>query len=82
MPILYGLLTVMASIIMFNLTRGKSLLFHIVIGVLMSVMIYYMNFIFSSLGNSGKIPIILSIFFPIMIISFLSVIGLVNINEK
>jgi len=82
MPILYGLLTVMASIIMFNLTRGKSLLFHIVIGVLMSVMIYYMNFIFSSLGNSGKIPVILSIFFPIMIISFLSVIGLVNINEK
>jgi lipopolysaccharide export system permease protein len=82
MPILYGLLTVLASIIMFNLTKGKSLLFHIVIGVLMSVIIYYINFIFSSLGNNGKIPIILSIFFPIMIISFLSVIGLVNINEK
>ena len=47
---------------MFHFTRDKSLIFHIVIGIFMSVMIYYMNFIFNSLGNTGKIPIILSIF--------------------
>ncbi|MDC3036292.1 LptF/LptG family permease [Candidatus Pelagibacter sp.] len=81
-PLLYGILTVLSAIIMINFTRNKSLLFHIIIGILMSVVIYYMNFIFSSLGNNGRIPIILSIFFPIMIISFLSIIGLININEK
>ena len=67
---------------MFNFTRDKSLIFHIIIGILMSVLIYYMNFIFNSLGSNGKIPIFLSIFFPLMIVSLISIIGLVNINEK
>ena len=48
----------------------------------MSVLIYYMNFIFNSLGSNGKIPIFLSIFFPLMIVSLISIIGLININEK
>ena len=48
----------------------------------MSVMIYYFTFIFTSLGNNGTIPIILSIFFPIIILSVLSLIGLTTINEK
>ena len=81
-PLLYGILTVLSAIIMMNFSRDKSLLFHIIIGILMSVLIYYMNFIFSSLGNNGKIPIILSIFFPMVIMSFVSIIGLININEK
>ena len=82
MPLFYGVLTILSAIIMFNFTRDKSLLFHIIIGILMSVLIYYMNFIFNSLGNSGKIPIYLSIFFPLMVVSIISIIGLVNINEK
>ena len=61
-PLIYGFLTILSAIIMFNLSRDKSLLFHI-IGILISVLIYYMNFIFNSLGNNGKIPISLSIFF-------------------
>ena len=82
MPIFYGVLTVLSSIIMFNFTQQKSLLFHIMIGILMSVMIYYLNFIFNSLGSNGRIPIIVSIFFPLIIVSLFSIIGLVNINEK
>jgi len=81
-PLFYGILTILSAIIMFNFTRDKSLIFHIIIGILMSVLIYYMNFIFNSLGSSGKIPIFLSIFFPLMIVSLISIIGLVNINEK
>ena len=81
-PLFYGILTILSAIIMFNFTRDKSLIFHIIIGILMSVLIYYMNFIFNSLGSNGKIPIFLSIFFPLMIVSLISIIGLVNINEK
>ena len=82
MPIFYGVLTVLSSIIMFNFTQQKSLLFHIIIGIFMSVIIYYLNFIFNSLGNNGRIPINVSIFFPLIIVSLFSIIGLVNINEK
>ncbi len=82
MPIFYGVLTILSAIIMFNFKRDKSVLFHIILGILMSVLIYYMNFIFSSLGNNGRIPVHLSIFFPIFFISIISIIGLVRINEK
>jgi lipopolysaccharide export system permease protein len=82
MPIFYGILTILSAIIMFNLSNDKPLIFHIALGVLMSVIIYYMNFIFSSLASNGKIPIITSIFFPILILSLLTIIGLIDINEK
>jgi len=82
MPLFYGVLTILSAIIMFNFRRDKSLLFHIILGILMSVLIYYMNFVFNSLGNNGRIPIYLSIFFPILVISLVSTIGLVRINEK
>ena len=81
-PFLYGVLTVLASIIMFNLKKDKSLFFHVIMGILMSVIIYYMNFMFSSLGNNGKIPLITSIFLPILFISIFSIIGLIRVNEK
>ena len=82
MPLFYGVLTILSAIIMFNFKRDKSLLFHIILGILMSVLIYYMNFVFNSLGNNGRIPIYSSIFFPILVISIISTIGLVRINEK
>ena len=82
MPLLYGILTILSAIIMFNFSKNKSQLFHVVIGILMSVLIYYLIFIFSSMGTNGKLPVYLSIFFPLMIISLISSIGLVNINDK
>ena len=82
MPLFYGILTVLSSIIMFNFSKNRSLLVHVIFGILMSVIIYYINFIFNSLGNNGKIPIYLSIFFPLIIISLITIIGLVNINDK
>jgi len=81
-PLFYGVFTIFSITIMFNLTKNKSFLFHIILGVLLSVLIYYINFIFNSLGNNGKIPVYPSVFFPLLIISILSLIGLVNINEK
>ena len=82
MPIFYGILTVLSAIIMFNISNDKPLIFHIALGVLMSVIIYYMNFVFSSLASNGRIPIVASIFFPILILTFFTIIGLIDINEK
>ena len=81
-PFFYGVLTVMSSIIMFNFKKDRSLFFHIILGILMSVIIYYINFMFTSLGNNGKIPVVISIFLPILFISIFSIIGLIRVNEK
>lgn len=82
MPLIYGLTTILSIIIMFNLNKNKPLIFHIVLGILLSVIIYYINFIFNSMGNNGKIPIFLSIFLPVTILSLISIIGIIRINEK
>ena len=81
-PVLYAVLTVLSSVIMFNFRKDKSLFFHVVLGILMSVIIYYINFLFTSLGNNGKIPIIYSIFLPLLFISIFAIIGLIRVNEK
>ncbi len=81
-PIFYGILTVLSSIIMFQVNRNKSLFFHVIFGVLMSVIIYYINFIFNSLGNNGEIPAVASILIPLTCLIIFSIIGLIRINEK
>ena len=81
-PFFYAVLTVLASIIMFNLNKNKSLFFHIIFGVFLSVIIYYINFIFNSLGNNGKIPAMASILIPLITISIFALVGLIKVNEK
>ena len=81
-PIMYGILAVLSAIIMFGVKKNNSIIFYIALGFLISVMIYYLMFFFTSLGNSGKIPTILSVLFPMSILSILSIMGLINVNEK
>jgi lipopolysaccharide export system permease protein len=81
-PYFYALMTVLSSVIMINVRQNKSLFFNIILGIFVSVVIYYINFIFSSMGNTGKIPPNVSIFLPILFISIITLMGLVRINEK
>ncbi len=81
-PIYLTVMTVFASVIMLNIKRNKSKLFHIVLGVLLSVTIYYINYFSSLLGQNERMPEIMSIWLPLVIISLFCTIGLVRINEK
>lgn len=81
-PLFYAMLSTFSAIIMLNFTKNRSLLFHLMGGILFSVLLYYVNFIFITLGNNGKIPIYPSVLFPLFIICTSSLIGLININEK
>ncbi len=82
LPFFYALMTVLSAVIMFNINKNTSLFFNIVFGIVVSVLIYYINFMFISLGNTGKIPINISVFLPILFITIITMIGLVRINEK
>ena len=81
-PYLFALMTVFSSIIMINIKKNKSIYFNIILGIFTSVIIYYFNFIFLSLGNTGKIPPNVSVFLPVLFLTIISVIGLVRANEK
>ena len=67
---------------MFNTKYNKSKIFNIIIGILMSVSIYYINYFFNIMGTNERVPIFLSVWFPMFILSLFTIIGLLKINEK
>ena len=46
---------------MFNIPRNKPYVFHILLGILLSVVIYYISNIFNIFGLTNKIPTYLSV---------------------
>jgi lipopolysaccharide export system permease protein len=81
-PLVYGFMVVISALLVINFNKNKSFLFNIVVGIAISVIIYYINFLFSSLGTSSTIPVFLSVLFPLGIIGILSTIGLIQINDN
>ena len=81
-PIFLSLMVVLSGILMLNIGRNRSNIFHIILGILLSVIIYYFYFLSSFFGQNGDLPVILSVWFPLIIILFISTIGLIRINEK
>ena len=81
-PLYLTLITIFSSIIMFNIGYQRNSLFNIVLGILLSVIIYYINYFFNVLGTSEKIPLILSIFLPLIILSIINIGSIMKLNEK
>ena len=81
-PFYLTIMTLFGSIVMLNIKRNKSKIFHIILGTLFSVLIYYINYFSALLGENEKLPEAISIWLPLVIISLFCTIGLVNINEK
>ena len=82
LPIYLSIMVIISAIIMLNIKRDKPYIFHVLLGILLSVIIYYIINIFNIFGLTNKIPIYLSVFFPIIFLSIVSTIGLIRINEK
>jgi lipopolysaccharide export system permease protein len=81
-PILLVIMTIFASIIMLNTKKSNSKVIKIIIGLFFSVVIYYINNLMNVMGSTEKIPLIVSIWTPIIFLSLINLIMLVNINEK
>ncbi len=81
-PFFLTVMTIFSSIIMLNIKHQKPKIFYTLGGVLISVLIYYINFFFIALGKNEQIPIMLSIWLPIIILSIISLIGTARLNEK
>ena len=81
-PILLVIMTIFASIIMLNTKKSNSKVIKIIIGLFFSVVIYYINNLMNVMGSTEKIPLFVSIWTPIIFLSLINLIMLVNINEK
>ena len=76
------IMTILSATIMMNIRYDKPKIFHLLFGILLSVIIYYIHYFLSVLGKSEKIPIVASIWIPIILLTIISSIGLIRINEK
>ena len=82
LPLFISIMTIFSSIIMFNNKRNTSIIFHILLGILLSVIVYYLSYLSYLMGENAKIPIILSTYLPIVILILIALIGTVRLNEK
>jgi lipopolysaccharide export system permease protein len=81
-PIYLTLITIFSSIIMFNIGYQKNTFYKITLGILLSVIIYYINYFLNILGTNEKIPIMLSIFMPLVMLTIINFTSIIKINEK
>tara|TARA_B110000037_G_scaffold131748_1_gene149697 strand:+ start:1738 stop:2811 length:1074 start_codon:yes stop_codon:yes gene_type:complete len=81
-PIYLTLITIFSAVIMFNIGYQQNSFFKIVFGILLSVVIYYINYFLNVLGTNEKIPLLLSIFFPLIILLIINFISIIKLNEK
>ena len=75
-------MTIFTSIIMFRIKINRPLIFHVIFGILLSVLLYYLTFLFRVLGENDKLPLLFSIWLPLIIISLINTLGMIRINEK
>ncbi len=81
-PLYLSLMTILSSIIMFNIKRFSSTTFKISIGLFLSVVIYYINNFFYVMGKTEKFDILISIWAPLSILLFFNFLMFSKINEK
>ena len=81
-PIYLTLITMFSAAIMFNIGYQKNSFFSITLGIFLSVVIYYMNYFLNILGTNQKIPLMLSILLPLIILTIINFTYMIKINEK
>ena len=81
-PFYLSLMTVLSSVLMFNIKRLGSTTFKISIGLFLSVVIYYINNFFYVMGKTEKFDILISIWAPLSILLFFNFLMFTRINDK
>jgi len=81
-PVYLTLMTIFAAVIMFNIKYQKNSIYKVALGIFISVIIYYINYFFNILGTSERIPLILSISLPLIILLIINITSIIRLNEK
>ena len=76
------LMTILGSVIMLKIKKYRSNVLKISFGLFISVIIYYINNFFSVMGQSEKLPIIISIWLPLTILFIFNVFFSYKVNAK
>jgi lipopolysaccharide export system permease protein len=81
-PIYLSIMVCIASILMLNIGHNKPKVYYFLTGILISVLVYYINFLLNTLIENQKIPLMFSAWITPFMLALFCLIGLVRINEK
>ena len=81
-PINIMIISILSLVLIMNFKIINNKFHVIVLGVFISVIIYYINHFFGVIGKSEKIPLVQSVWIPLLVLFLFSIIGMVKINEK
>jgi lipopolysaccharide export system permease protein len=82
LPIYLFSMIILSTVFTINIKRNFSNFIYIFFGIVLGVIIYFLNDLSIALGISGKMPLTLSVWIPIFLILVISTINLIKINEK
>ena len=82
LPFFLLLMTGLAAILSMSTLKKTENIKFLVIGIIVSIIIFYLNDLSIALGQTDRIPILLSIWAPLIALSLFILIGLLQINEK
>ena len=82
MPFLLLLMTGLASIFTMNTLRKSDNFKLVALALVTSVLTFYFKDLFLALGKTGRIPLILAVWSPVLALSLFTLIGILQINEK
>ena len=75
-------MTGIASILTMNTLKKSDNFKFILLGIIVSVIIFYLKDLSLALGKTDRIPLTLAIWTPIIVLSIFSFVGVLQINEK
>ena len=82
LPFFLFLMTALAAILTLHTLKKSENYKFIVLGLLVSVLIYYFKDLSIALGQTDRIPLILAIWAPVIALSLFTFVGVLQINEK
>ena len=81
-PFFLFVMTAIASILTLNTLKRSDNFKFIIIGLVVSVIVFYFKDFSLALGQTDRIPLIVSVWVPVIVLSLFAFIGIIQINEK
>ena len=82
LPFFLFLMTAIAAILTMHTQKKSDNLKFIILGLIVCVLVYYFKDLSIALGKTDRIPLILSVWAPVIALSLFTFIGVLQINEK
>ena len=81
-PLFLMSMTLLAGAVVMNVKYKGNYLSYVVISIILSVIIFYLNDFSRALGETEQISLIMSVWTPLIIVLIFSSIGMIHVNEK